>query len=282
MLNTEWPIGNILHQIRTHTTNAVINCLYMRNNSLFDNILHELKNICIYDKFTLDNQKNMSCFYYDYLLSNSVFVESKEINQIDKTHLKLAIINHDDLSLTKKEDLHIINSNLQNAIVINLNKNSNGIIKNAHNINYGLPESDPVKKVKDLLIINQDNNNVLTQIHNNINNGIATSDIITEFGNRPLKEITNVIGQYKVILNMTSRINTILALSCKTNVISGIKTNEQDPEHDMLINPDDFDSIYDCINYAINKTEPNNEQIIKTYSLASFSQNIENILKDRT
>ena len=266
--NTEWPINNIFKRLASKTQNANRHILYHKHNSSFDNIIKNIGDKYLY----IDSSNNYHMDYnFDYTIFNSALIQSKDLYGAYETCTQIIVFNHDDLSGLKKEDVYILNRNLRSvdARVINFNPKSNSVIENSFNINYPIRTfNKPPNKTKDVLVINTSQNNILTNIYNDLKQKQYDIDIATSLGTSE-KYLFNLISKYKVVIEMFSRINVLYSIFCKCSVVTQMDLDGF-PENKNIIKFDRYDNIENKLNSAIVKNAPEFDNLKKIYSEDSF------------
>ena len=275
MLNTEWPINNIFKKIRSKTNNTNRNIFYHTHNSLFDTIFNSLES----DFLVVNNtSKNAFEYNFDAIVYNNVLISSKEIEQAYNSYADIIIFNHDDLTSLKREDVYILNRNIKQAKikVINFHPESNNIINNSYNINYPL-KTDIVnnEKTKDILIINLNDNHIVNSIYNNLKQLNHDVDIIKSF-EKDINSIYLCLSQYKVVIEMSSRINILCSLICGCNVISQLNLKDC-PENNFVIKSNNAQSIYNNLKQYLTRKSPDTSILKKTYDEKIFLNQLKEI-----
>lgn len=266
--NTEWPINNIFKRLASKTQDANRHILYHKHNSSFDNIIKTIGDEYLY----IDSSSNHNMDYnFDYTVFNSALIQSKDLYSAYETCTQILVFNHDDLSELKKEDVYILNRNLHSvdAKVINFNPKSNSIIDNSFNINYPIKTTNKTpNKTKDILVINTNKNNILTNIYNDLKQKQYDIEIATSLGISE-KYLFNLVSKYKVVIEMFSRVNILYSIFCKCSVITQMNLSDF-PENKNIIRFDRYNEIENRLSNAIIKNPPEFDNLKKIYSEESF------------
>lgn len=278
MLNNEWPISNIFHKLRTKTSNSKKICLTNSATNVFDKILQEHPDFIILDKDNLSNNNKLYDFSYDYIFFNNLMLESSMLRELNRSNIDIVAFNHDDLTKTKREDVHIINNNVlnNNIIVINFNRKSDSLLQNSHNIEYGMPIIDIPEKTKNILVINREKDNMLTEFFQQIKQHDENSDMVSELGN-DIKSITDTLSPYKVVIDLESKITLLLSVLCKCNTVTSLDTSDS-LLYNHVVKFGEFQNPFECINYAMTKQPTDISDLYEKYNIDQFNNNLNKIL----
>ena len=279
MLNNEWPISNIFHRLRTKVNSSKNICLSNSNNTVFDAILFEHPEIVVLYKETLAEQNKVYDFNYDYMLFNSLMIESSTLLELKNSNIHIVIFNHEDLTKIKREDLHILNNNLKHdyITIINFNRNSDSVLKKSYNIEYGIPYTTNAKKEKNILIINHSNNSVLNQLFEEIKKTDKDSDMINSTSG-DIEDTINQISKYKVVIDLESKINLILCTLCRGVGITSLDLTDS-PINNHILKFGSFQNAFECVNYAMNKDPTDISDLSEIYNIETFNDNLTKILQ---
>ena len=270
MLDTEWSTGNIFKRLRSKTKESVINIFCNDSKNIFDQLIQNaLPDVCF-----SNSSIGQSVFNFDFTSFNSVFVAAKELNTIHNTYTGIILFNHSDISNIKKEDKIILNSNLSNVKVINFDLKSNEVFNNSLDINYPFPDftKTPIDRVKDLLIVNGDNNAIAQNLFQSISSTTNISVDINENLTADLNTIKNQMSQYKVVLDLSNRLTHILALLSGCSVVTH-KSIDGYLESPYITKFDTFNTAIDAIEYNLQNNNSNDiESLKQIYSSKNFSE----------
>jgi len=266
MLDTEWATGNIFKKLRSQTKSSIVNILYDQHQPISDTLLKD----ALPDFSFIDKNTSQSVFNFDFTTTNSVFMSMSDIHNIHNTYTNIILFNHEDISDIKKEDKAILNNNLKNIKIINFDSKSNNVFDKSLNINYPFPNLSPkVDKIKDVLILNTQKESFNDNLYNNIKQTNISVDITQEMTGT-ISSIYDQLCQYRVVIDISNRINQILALLAGCNVICH-KSTDGYFESQYIIKFDSHTEIIDAIRYSLNKQQCDTNDLKKQYSSENFS-----------
>lgn len=272
MIYTEWSTANIFHRIRSKINNTHRNVMYYDSDSIYDSIIKSIDTNLV---FVNHNNPSVIDHSFDYTIMNSVFISSEDLTKAHNTNTKLIILNHADLSNTKREDVHILNQNLKDTHIINFDRKSDNVL-NSYNINYAIPTPECNKeKTKDLLIINLNKNPLLDNMYNFFVQNKYSAQMLTSI-KANIQDIYKVFSQYKVVIDISSRLNAICAMMCKCNVVSQLDLSIY-PESKHIIKLKEYETIKDTVDQALLKPAPDTTDISKTYQTQPLIDTIKEI-----
>ena len=276
MLRSEWCTNNLFQKIKSKTLEHNYNILYHSHESIFDPLVMDTTN----EKFIFTKYQNNQNIYdlnYNFTAINSLFINAEQIDNFFNTNTDIIIFNHDNLSETKREDLIILAKNTQNINVINFNKHSSKFIGHSIYCDYPIPLTDNNHtKTKDLLIFNLHNDNIINNIAASIKQKGIDVNVIKTI-NSDIESIYKAISEYKMVLDLNSRLNILCALACKCNVVTNIDLKGY-PEQQDVTHFDSYDNIYKHIKKSLSESEPDVSYFKDIYS----ADNINNILQGIT
>ena len=273
-MHTEWSTNNIFQKIKSKILNHPYCILYYANDTTFDLILPK----CTNDNYVIvqaQDKQHIHSINYNYTAISSLFITHSELDSIFSTNTDLIIFNHSNLSSTKKEDLSILAKNTKNAYIINFDRSSDSILPNTININYPIPKYNMSStKEKDVLIFNLNNDNMINNIAKAIKKQNINIDIITSI-NGDIDSLYHTLSNYKVILDLSSRINILCSLMCGCNIVTNIDLNNH-LEKKYVYQFTKFEDIFMTIKKALQEPRPDISDLIETYD----SNNLNNTLAE--
>ena len=278
MLNNQWPISNIFHRLRTKIDNSKKICLSNFEGNTFSAIINKHPELIVLNKNGLSEKNKVYDFSYDYIFFNNLMLEISVLKELKKSNIHIVVFNHENLTRAKKEDVHIINNNLtkEHITIINFNRKSDAQLEHSHNIEYGLPYIDDAEKTKNILIINRNNDNILSKFFQEIQQHDKDSDMVSSLGD-DIDNIVNNISKYKVVIDLESKVTLLLSALCKCNCITTLDTSDSILDNHVS-KFGSFQNPFECINYAMNKQATDISDLVKMYDMNKFNESLIKIL----
>lgn len=234
--------SNILHRVLSKTTNI----LYNLSNTIFDHVLLNANSnsnyflrsneekIHIASNLSVLNSKYEDLYEYDIFFCNSVTTAIENRNQILGMHINPIISEMKPRPpQIKKEDLVLMNQQLAAIPKIFYDENcmQSWRLQNSNLINIGIPlellqNSIPLQeREKHILIIGDRRNVLVQQMLMFFKNNNIDCDVMSEFYQYSITEISNLFNQYQVMIDLTLTPMQILSgLACGCRVVS-LSTN---------------------------------------------------------
>lgn len=234
--------SNILHRVLSKTTNI----LYNLSNTIFDHVLFNANSnssyflrsneekIRIASNLSVLNSKYEDLYEYDIFFCNSMTTAIENRNKILGMHINPIISEMKPRpSQIKKEDLVLMNQQLAMIPKIFYDENcmQSWGLQNSNLINIGIPlellqNSVPLQeREKHILIIGDRKNVLVQQMLMFFKNNNIDCDVMSEFYQYSITEISNLFNQYQVMIDLTLTPMQILSeLACGCRVVS-LSTN---------------------------------------------------------
>lgn len=288
--------GNILNKFN----NQPINILYEPQKNLFDVILSQC-NIRLFTKnnvnflklessnLTLVNDNQHDLFNYNVGITNSILEYST--NKIfDAMHLNSIIFTHSlKPPQIKKEDIALLNSNLQKNVKIFFTESAADSWKLDNTIvyNYGIPTDKfyNINKNREnkVLILNYNNFSNVETLQQFLNSKGIHTDIVTQL-NFDVVMLNELFNQYQICidLNEFNIINLLAALASGCNVVTYatpmiVNSYSNVPNLYMAKTIEDLVS---SIQYAMNTAHIDcSEYLAKNYPFDIFKNNITSLVE---
>lgn len=212
-------ITNVAHSI----VNKNINILYSNHNSLFDYLFKTIDYNIYYANDVV------SVHYYDTIIIND-FLSYHSWGQSfsNQYHIKPSLFLHDaPPSSFKKEDIALVHQNTKRVHRIIFGNHLANMWKLQPDkyvtvMDYGLPVFNSAnKRDKSILIMNLQGNNNSATLHQHIKNHIGDCDILNTLPmSWSLNDICNLLSQYKIFIDLSHTVNSLVAASCGCQCIS--------------------------------------------------------------
>jgi len=264
--------NNIIYQ--SYKDKSILNILYKKTNSLIDFIFYSFENINFFDDQYINNYiTNFDCF-----LSCDPMDHSTICAKYRHMHIKnMLYIMYDYPNFLKKEDKFLLKNQLQNTyklIALDYLINS-WEMADLNALLLGIPENKNTsgKKNKDILVLNIEKNNSITNLFRSISHSYPNTDMMTDINtiDNTIQNIYDLFGSYKIILSLNSLVNTLIALESGSHVI----TNNNYLSQDGAIFLEDINHLEEkiklCIENKIDKQQ--NIPIHKKYDFKKFEIN---------
>lgn len=186
----------------------------------------------------------------------------------------------------KKEDINILSGNVSSCRKISfINDDNAWLIPDMTYINYGVP-GDIISNIlgkyksKDILILNLNNNNQSDIVYKQLEVAYPSLsvDSLKEYS-LDMKDIIDIISEYKVVVDINSTYNQLIALCCGCVVVSGNRSLQ----NKQLINVSHSKEIVQAIPALLNSynqdtLQENAEELLVKYDLNKFQANLLQIL----
>lgn len=263
-------ITNVAHSIINHQ----INILYNNTNSLFNYLFKSLDyNIYYYNDI-------VSSYYYDMMIVNDFLsYHSGGETFSHKYHIKPLLFLHGPPPASfKKEDLALVHQNTKKVHKIIFGQNIADLWRFKSDnkyitiMDYGLPTVDKSNnRDKSILILNLDNNSNMNRLQEHIKNHIGYCDILDHLPSYwSLNEVCNLLSQYKICIDVSYSINSLIAASCGCQCISPHIL----PKNKLISSINDFGNIINIIQILLNMNLSEDErEYNKTLLASTFDYN---------
>lgn len=278
MKSTQKAILNISHGL----VNKSINVLYHYHKSLFDIIFKTLDiNIFNYD--------GVHSYYYDVFISNNFLHHHNSTGEYSKNyHIKDLLLFHSPPPAAfKKEDIQLAYQNTAHTHTIFFGQYladswRRTSLPYTKIIEYGIPDlSTTSERTKNILLFNFDNNPNTSLLHQHINKYLGGCDMLQDIpGNVSIQDIAGLLSQYRVCIDTTSIINSLLAASCGCYCITSLVMDN----NPLLIHITDYNDIISIIKNLLASTiseqdrQYNAKQLINKYDYNTFKNEMLNII----
>lgn len=256
---------------------APINVFTTTSNSLYDDALYGLNDQ--YITFL------PSSFGNSVINSSIIFINDpgsfvSQSNEFNKFTNKVLFFHDDKISKMKKEDLFLFNNEITKYECYTFDKKVSTINRNIIPIEYGFKSPSKMTKNKSIILLgNQQNIDII--MHNQIKQVYGDADLINtqELSG---KDLSGILGQYRICITMNSKYNSLLAASSGCFVISNINIEEANIPYGLYAN--DFDTIMQNIagllSTSMSLHEEISNRIIKEYDYSTFSARISKIVQN--
>lgn len=186
----------------------------------------------------------------------------------------------------KKEDIDILSGNVSSCRKISfINDNKAWLIPDMNYIDYGVP-GDIISNIlgkykqKDILVLNFNNNNQSDIVYKQLETAYPalSVDSLKEYS-LDLKNIIDIISEYKVVVDINSTYNQLISLCCGCIVVSG----NHSLQNKQLVNVSHSKEIVQAIPALLNTynqdtLQKNAEELLVKYDLNKFQANLLQIL----
>jgi hypothetical protein len=260
-------ILNLINRINSKYNKVLPIFAYDDESSLFDVYLNTVLNI----NFMSMNNYLMPGIPTNGLVTNKPVHYAQQNSRYQQYLLcPKYIFYHENAPVNmKKEDKKIIANNLRNAKNVSFIENNNWINENMVHMRYGLPgdliqQYHNTDKDKKIAVLNFNNNEPSNIILQQLQNSNIEADSLSD-PNLDLKDYISIISSYKIIIDVYSSFNRLLALACGCIVISG--NNYLEP--DMIMSCDSIIEIVQKTQEALTK---NNFSIDTKYLLSKYNE----------
>jgi hypothetical protein len=289
--------GNILNKFN----NQPINVLYEPQKNLFDVILSQCdirlfahKNNINFLKLessnlTLVNDDQHNLFNYNVGMTNSILEYST--NKIfDTMHLNSMIFTHSlKPSQIKKEDIALLNSNLQKNIKVFFTESAadSWRLDNRVIYNYGIPVdkfyNTKQNRENKVLILNYNNFSNIETLRQFLNSKGIHTDIVTQL-NFDTSMLNELFNQYQICidLNEFNIINLLTALASGCSVVTYATPMMVNSYGDVpnLYMAKTVEDLVSSIQYAMNTPHIDcSEYLAKNYPFDVFKNNITSLVE---
>lgn len=268
--------NNVISQ--SYKDKKIINVLYKKNNSLIDQIFFEFKNINFFDEEYIKN----SVTNYDCLLGCDPLEHFSLINKYKSLHIKNIIyIIYGYPSFLKKEDKFLLQNQISNSNkIVSINRlQQDWGLPNSQVVQFGIPKNiNKIEPEKDILVLNLENNSTITNIYNNIKQLFNNSDILYKIPDDiSIQNLYTSFSKYKVILDLNSIVNGLVALESGSNLLT---SNEYLLDDGAFVLKD-INNLYNDLKLVLESSKTTQQyKISEKYDFNTFESNlIKNILQ---
>ena len=264
-------IYNHLSNINSIRLNQPINIAYDPTSSLFDKSLELIDWANFIDPQTLIDYQLP---YYKNIISDGLNISDQAANI--NYNSCIVLFHHQSYARLKREDASIIDNTLQNYQKICFSSYIQSLnLKKTSYLKYGIPNLNYTHhNEKDVILINLKNNKATSSIYTIIKNRFKYVDILTD-KNLSLDSIYEIIGNYKVCIDLDNYYNLLVGCYCGAYGLTNIPS--QDP---CIVTVTDTNGIIKTINLLLDNYNTNNiDQYISTnYAFDEFSQILKNYI----
>lgn len=282
MLNKQ--ILNIFSKISTLNHTSRINLAYESDLSLFDKIMDDL-DICNLVSKDIANLPGIPI--NGVIINNPIDFAQKPDNYNNFATCSRFLFYHFlPPPNLKKEDISILGGNTSSCHKISfLGDSSSWLIPDMINLDYGVP-ADTISNIlskyksKDILVLNLNKNSQSDIIHKQVETAFPTLsvDCFTDYS-MSIKNIVDIISEYKIIIDIHSSYNQLISLCCGSIVISGNTPINNKYLKKVSHSKDIVESIAELLNnYNKEQLLQNAEDLINRYDLNKFQINMTKIL----
>lgn len=264
--------NNIISQ--SYRDKKIHNVLYKKTNSLIDFIFYSFESINFFDDQYIDNYvTNFDCF-----LSCDPMDHSALYAKYRHMHIKnMLYIIYDYPNFLKKEDKFLLKNQLHNTYKLIALEDliNNWEMTDLRPLVLGIPENKNIniQKNKDILVLNIEKNNSITNLFKGISQTYPSIDIITDINltNNTIQNIYHLFGSYKIVLSLNSLVNGLIALESGSHVI----TNNKYLAQEGAIFLENINQLEDKIKLCIASTvdREKNTPIHQKYNFKQFEIN---------
>lgn len=269
--------SNIISQ--SYRDKKIINVLFKSTNSLMDQIFFESKNINFFDQKYIQN----SIVNYDCLLTCDPLEHSSIVNKFKPLHIKnIVYIIYDYPNFLKKEDRFLLQNQIVNTykLIASSDLQQTWNLANSQLLPYGIPANQNISNLynKDVLVLNLDNNPAINNIFGVVKQSFANSDILHNiFDDMDLQKIYQIFSNYKVIIDLHSIVNGLVALESGSYLI----TNKEYLTNDGAFILKDVNTLIQDIKTLLeSENKVNERQVSAKYNFDKFESKLtQNILQ---
>lgn len=276
-------ILNIIHKLYS-STNSIPTFAYDSEGSLFDVYLNEHLPVRLISMESYQLPGIGVCG----LLSNKPFdmaQGSNRLYQLFDTEARFLLYHDNTPAGMKKEDKQLMSNSLSKYCNIFLLENTDWLIPNRHYIPYSIPTRDIEnntfidKKTKDICVLNFNNNKTSNAIYNQLKSQNASTDIIKDLTFN-MSDYISMISEYKIVIDVYSTFNRLIAMLCGCLVVSGINSFEKD----FIISTNSIAELVKQIHISlqsidIDRNIKNAQVLFDKYKDNQFINNLNNLLK---
>ena len=224
MINKQ--ILNIFAKISSFDKQSKMNFAYEPEVSLFDKIMNDFSEINLI-KRELAELPGIS--FNGLLINNPVDFAQKMQSYMSFAFVSKTLFYHFlPPPFFKKEDINILGENVSSCRKISFIEHNNAwLVPDMISMNYGVP-GDIISNIlgkyksKDILIMNLNNNNQSDIVYKQLETAYPalSVDCLKEYSLN-LKDIIDIISEYKVVVDINNTYNQLIALCCGCVVVSG-------------------------------------------------------------
>ena len=276
-------ILNILHKLDTINKVGVPVFAYDKESSLFDVYLNEYLPVRLISMESYSLPGVGICG----LISNRPMEMAQATNSLYKLFdaEPRFILYHDNTPIgMKKEDKQLMGNSLSLYRNVSFTSNIDWPVRNMSYMTYGIPEdileNNTVieQKNKDVCILNFNQNQTSNIIYNQLKNQNIEVEQLTDL-TFSMSDYISIISEYKIVIDVYSVFNILIALLCGCCVISGMNSFEKE----LIISNNNITELIkqtqiNLKSIDINKNKKNIEILFNKYKNNNFITNLNNLL----
>lgn len=277
-------ILNIFSKISAFNNHSKLNFAYEPEVSLFDKIMNNLDNINLITKHIAQLP---GIPVNGLLINNPVDFAQKAGSYNDFAFVSKFLFYHFlPPPFFKKEDINILSDNVSSCKKISfINDDNAWLVPDMQYINYGVP-GDIISNVlnkyraKDILILNFNNNNQSDIIYKQLETAYPSLsiDCLKEYS-LDIKDIIDIISEYKIIIDINSTFNQLISLCCGCVVISGNASLKNEQLVYASHSKEIVQSVPKLLNsYNQESLQKNAEELLIRHDFNRFRTNLSQIL----
>lgn len=281
---TNKQIFNIFAKISSFNKQSKMNFAYEPEISLFDKVMNDFNEINLINK-ELAELPGISV--NGLLINNPVDFAQKMQSYTNFSLVPRTLFYHFlPPPFFKKEDINILSENISSCRKISfINHNNAWLVPDMISMDYGVP-ADILSNIlgryksKDILILNLNKNNQSDIIHKQLEVTYPTLsvDCLKEYSLN-LKDIVDIIAEYKIVIDINSTYNQLIALCCGCVVISGNASLQNKYMIHVSHSKEIVQTIPSVLNdYNKETLTKNSEDLLEKYNLNKFYQHLSKIL----
>ena len=264
---------NYINTINSIQNSWPINILYDNNyNSLFYKCLKYLSWSNLIGSDVLNN------FPIPYAIKiHTDPIEFSRKNSLINIYDNLFLFHHQSYNFLKKEDISILNTNLNRYHKISFSASTvPWNLSNIYHLRYGIPKIDYEhrKNKKSVVILNFHNNQQSNVLYSILRNNFSDAGMLTNI-NMSLKNIYENISEYKVCVDLDSYFN--LLIGCAAGAYGVTNVSSQDSR--FIFSISDASSSINLIQSLLQAKSEDHDSIISYIDNQYNFDHFDNLLK---
>lgn len=282
MINKQ--ILNIFAKMSALDKHSKMNFAYEPETSLFDKVMNRLDQINLISK---DISQLPGIPINGILINNPVgFAQKMQSYENFALVPKFLLYHFLPPHFFKKEDINILSGNIVSCNKISfINDNNTWLVPDMVYMDYGVPGdilSNVIGKYKqkDILVLGLNDNNQSDIIYKQLETAYPTLsiDCLKDYS-LEIQDIIDIISEYKIVIDINSTYNQLIALCCGCVVVSG----NASLKNEQLIYASHSKEIVQSMPRLLNDynketLEKNAEALLAKHDLNEFQTNLSKIL----
>ncbi len=273
-------IKNIIYTHKRTYANTGYNILYKPHDTFFDSAINYITSD-IMTPICLENKNLIQNIFYSALWTNDIIDFSQRIPDYAEFYTQYILAIHSPPSpLLKREDINILKNRLHSYKILSFDQNKQSWpIDNISHISYGVPDLGDldITKSKDILVINTKRQKQSHILYQYLKKAFPNTDML-ELQSYDIENISKVLSQYKVCIDIENYYNLILANACGAYGITA-----SDSFDDTIIKAKDYDDIVRVLPNLLllgnRDAEAIRKNTLNKYDWNKFNQNINSYIK---